>query len=152
MSPHDAAPEPRVADPGAPDSHAPAPRIGRRAVVVGAAALGSGLAVAGCTGAATPPAPVTGPLAPTSDVPVGGATIFAEQGVVVTQATAGDFAAFSAECPHQSCNVASVEDAEIVCPCHGSRFGLDGAVLNGPAEQGLASVPVTVEGDQLTLG
>jgi nitrite reductase/ring-hydroxylating ferredoxin subunit len=130
----------------------PAPQLGRRAVVVGAAALGSGLAVAGCAGAAAPPEPVTGPIAPTSDVPVGGATIFAVLGVVVTQATAGDFAAFSAVCPHQGCNVASVEGAEIICPCHGSHFGLDGAVLSGPALEGLASRPVTVEGDQLTLG
>jgi nitrite reductase/ring-hydroxylating ferredoxin subunit len=143
MSPHDAAPAPGAR---------PAPQLGRRAVVVGAAALGSGLAVAGCAGATAPPAPVTGPLAPTSDVPVGSATIFADQGVVVTQAVAGEFAAFSAVCPHQSCNVASVEGAEIICPCHGSRFGLDGAVLTGPAEQGLASMPVAVEGDQLTLG
>jgi Rieske Fe-S protein len=32
------------------------------------------------------------------------------------------------------------------CPCHGSRFGADGALINGPAVHGLeqvALVPVT---------
>ncbi len=129
------------------------PEVGRRAVVLGAAALGGGLAVTGCSVApAAPPVPTTGPLGATADVPVGGATIFAEQAVVVTQATEGEFAAFSSVCPHQNCNVGSVEGAEIICPCHGSRFDLTGAVLTGPAESGLAPRTVTVDGDQLTLG
>lgn len=132
----------------------PAPELGRRAVVVGAAALGAGLTVAGCSVAA-PAATATpgpGPLAPTADVPVGGATIFRDRGVVVTQADAGSFAAFSVACPHQGCAVSVVEGAELVCPCHGSRFGLDGAVLTGPATTGLAAVPVRAAGDELTLG
>lgn len=133
-----------------PHDSTPAPLLGRRAVVVGAAALGTGLAVAGCSAAATAPA-AAGPIGATSDVPVGGAAIFADRGVVVTQVTAGSFAAFSAMCPHQGCNVGSVEGAEIVCPCHGSRFGLDGGVLTGPAESGLASLPVTVNNGELTL-
>lgn len=131
----------------------PHPPLDRRTVVVGAAALTAGLAVAGCS-AATTSAPVAadGPLGPTSDVPVGGATIFADRAVVVTQATAGSFAAFSTVCPHQGCNVNAVDGAEIVCPCHDSRFDLSGAVLTGPAQSGLASVPVTVSGTELTLG
>ncbi len=141
-------------------THGPAPELGRRAVVVGAAALGAGLTVAGCSVAPTTSGPAAspaaaagaGPLAPTSEVPVGGATIFADQGVVVTQAAAGSFAAFTLACPHQGCNVSSVEGAEIICPCHGSRFGLDGGVLTGPATTGLSSVPVAVEGTDLTLG
>ncbi|MHA6784438.1 QcrA and Rieske domain-containing protein [Pseudonocardia saturnea] len=123
-------------------------QLDRRTVVIGAAALGAGLAVAGCSA----PAPVpTGPV-PAADVPVGGATIFADRAVVVTQAAAGEFAAFNTACPHQGCNVNAVQGTEIVCPCHGSRFDLGGAVLNGPAETGLTSVPVTVTGTELTLG
>lgn len=123
-------------------------QLDRRTLVIGAAALGAGLTVAGCSA----PAPVpTGPV-PAADVPVGGATIFADRAVVVTQATAGEFAAFSTACPHQGCNVNAVQGTEIVCPCHGSRFDLGGAVLTGPAEAGLTSVPVTVAGSELTLG
>lgn len=42
--------------------------------------------------------------------------------------------AVSPTCTHMGCLVSfnSVEKAW-ECPCHGSRFGLDGAVLNGPA-------------------
>jgi glycine/D-amino acid oxidase-like deaminating enzyme/nitrite reductase/ring-hydroxylating ferredoxin subunit len=42
--------------------------------------------------------------------------------------------ALSARCTHLGCLVA-FNDAERVweCPCHGSRFGVDGAVLHGPA-------------------
>ncbi|WP_205347026.1 Rieske (2Fe-2S) protein [Pseudonocardia broussonetiae] len=128
----------------------PDAQIDRRTVVIGAAALTAGLTVAGCAaGAGSAPA-ASGPLA-AADVPVGGATIFADRAVVVTQATAGSFAAFSTVCPHQGCNVNAVEGAEIVCPCHDSRFDLTGAVLTGPAESGLAAVPVTVSGSELTL-
>ena len=131
----------------------PLPPLDRRTVVVGAAALTAGLAVAGCSAATTSaPAAADGPLGPTSDVPVGGATIFADRAVVVTQATAGSFAAFSTVCPHQGCAVTRVEGTSIVCPCHGSTFGLDGSVERGPAQTGLEARTVTVANDQLTLG
>lgn len=124
-------------------------QLDRRTVVIGAAAMGAGFTVAGCS---APAAPVpTGPV-PTTDVPVGGATIFADRAVVVTQPSPGEFAAFSTVCPHQGCNVNAVQGTEIVCPCHGSRFDLSGAVLAGPAGSGLTTVPVTVSGTALTLG
>lgn len=125
-------------------------QLDRRTVVIGAAALGAGLTAAACSAAPAAPVP-TGPV-PAGDVPVGGATIFADRAVVVTQASAGQFAAFSTACPHQGCNVNAVEGTEIVCPCHGSRFDLAGTVLTGPAETDLTSVPVTVAGSELTLG
>ena len=145
-------------EPGRGHRQGPSPAVGlplgRRAVVVGACALGAGVAVAGCAGGtpASPAAPPTGPLAPTTAVPVGSAAIFPEQAVVVTQPTEGSFAAFSSVCPHQGCNVSSVEGAEIICPCHGSRFDLSGGVLEGPAKSGLAPRPVSAEGGSLTLG
>ena len=66
-------------------------------------------------------------------IPVGGGKIFADQKVVVTQPTSGEFKAFSAVCTHQSCVVADVSGGTINCACHGSKFDITtGAVKNGP--------------------
>ena len=50
-----------------------------------------------------------GALGPTSEVPVGGGTVFADQEVVVTQPAEGDFKAFTAVCTHQGCVVGKVQ-------------------------------------------
>ncbi|MGW7469258.1 FAD-dependent oxidoreductase [Streptomyces xantholiticus] len=51
--------------------------------------------------------------------------------------------AVSARCTHLGCLV-SFNEAERSwdCPCHGSRFGVDGSVLNGPALRPLEQRPV----------
>ena len=43
----------------------------------------------------------------------------------------------SAKCTHLGCNIHSVENNELVCPCHGSRFSLSGECIKGPAKEGL---------------
>jgi Rieske Fe-S protein len=91
-------------------------------------------------------------LAKTSDIPSGGGTVFADQKVVVTQPTAGEFKAFSAVCTHQGCIVKDVSGGTINCPCHGSKFKIaDGSVANGPATQPLAAATIKVSGDSVTL-
>ncbi|MFI7045500.1 FAD-dependent oxidoreductase [Streptosporangium sandarakinum] len=54
---------------------------------------------------------------------------------------AGRLHAVSAVCTHMGC-VVGFNDAERTweCPCHGSRFGVDGEVLQGPATEPLAPV------------
>ena len=58
----------------------------------------------------------------------------------------GGLHAVSATCTHLGCIVA-FNDAERAweCPCHGSRFGVDGAVLEGPANRPLEQVDLTSE-------
>jgi Rieske Fe-S protein len=91
-------------------------------------------------------------LAATSDIPVGGGTVFADDDVVVTQPTAGEFKAFSATCTHQGCKVNAVTNGQIACPCHGSRFSVaDGSVVAGPAKKPLPAKSVTVDGDSIVL-
>jgi Rieske Fe-S protein len=91
-------------------------------------------------------------LATTSDIEVGGGAIFADQEVVVTQPTEGEFKCFTAVCTHQGCIVSSVSDGTINCECHGSQFSIeDGDVEQGPATFPLDEVPITVSGDQITL-
>ncbi|MGW2817155.1 Rieske (2Fe-2S) protein [Streptomyces sp. NPDC001415] len=93
-----------------------------------------------------------GVLGRTSDIPQGGGKIFAAQGVVVTQPTAGQFKAFSAKCTHQGCAVSSVSGGTINCPCHGSKFDVaDGSVKGGPAPSPLPAAAISVEGGSIKL-
>ncbi len=87
-----------------------------------------------------------------SDIPVGGGVILAEPAIVVTQPTEGDVKAFTAICPHQGCLVAEVKDNVIICPCHDSLFSaVDGSVLQGPAQTGLSSAGVAVDGGAVVI-
>ncbi len=97
-----------------------------------------------------PAAPAANAIAKTADVPVGSGVIVGE--VVVTQPSAGVFKGFSAKCTHAGCTVNKVADGTIDCPCHGSKFNLDGSVANGPATKPLETQAVTVQGDSIVLG
>ncbi|HEX4361867.1 MAG TPA: Rieske (2Fe-2S) protein [Pseudonocardia sp.] len=153
------------------------PELDRRRMVAGAGLLGLSAALTAC-GAAPPAAPATAPpsrapsapaavppgsglipaggdvqLAPSSDVPVGGGAVFPEHRVVVTQPSAGRFAAFSAICTHEQCTVSQVANGTINCPCHGSRFAItDGSVVHGPATRPLHARTVTLRDGALVLG
>jgi nitrite reductase/ring-hydroxylating ferredoxin subunit len=95
-------------------------------------------------------APAAKALAKTSDVPVGSGVIVGE--IVVTQPSAGMFKGFSAKCTHKGCMVDKVADGTIDCPCHGSKFNLDGTVAKGPAQEPLESENISVQGDSIVLG
>ena len=90
-------------------------------------------------------------LGPAADVPVGGGTVYESLEVVVTQPEAGRFEGLSAVCTHTGCIVDKVADGLIECPCHGSRYHLDGTVARGPAPRALAPRPVTVVDGTIVL-
>ncbi|MDT0485735.1 MULTISPECIES: Rieske (2Fe-2S) protein [Streptomyces] len=91
-------------------------------------------------------------LAKTSEIPVGGGKIFKDEKVVVTQPKEGEFKAFSDICTHQGCQVTSVSDGTINCPCHGSKFNItDGSVANPPANKPLPEKQIKVSGDSIQL-
>ena len=47
-------------------------------------------------------------------------------------------------CTHMACDVHfNAAEKTWDCPCHGSRFGIDGAVINGPASKPLARIDKT---------
>lgn len=127
-----------------------------------AAALSACATYGAGSGAAPPPAPGSAAPAPpggadsalaqTADIPVGGGTVYADQDIVITQPSEGEFRAFSATCTHQGCAVGDVSEGTINCPCHGSKFAVaDGAVVDGPANDPLPERNIEVNGEQIVL-
>jgi Rieske Fe-S protein len=140
-----------------------APGTTRRALLLGAGAIGAAGVLAAC-GTSSPSttnpgdggngggAPASPQPVKVSDVPVGGGVIFADQNFVVTQPTAGQFKAFSATCTHEQCLVSRIQGDKIICPCHGSQYNIaDGSVAVGPATRPLPARTATVTGDTITV-
>ncbi len=76
------------------------------------------------------------------DVPPGEGTVIRRDGkpVAVYKDDGGELRALSAVCTHLAC-IVHFNNAEKSwdCPCHGSRFDLDGSVIQGPATKPLES-------------
>jgi Rieske Fe-S protein len=129
--------------------------LSRRTVAGLATAAGLSLPVlASCGGQKDPRSEVvpSDDLGSTSQIEVGGGVVFADQRIVVTQPTKGDFKAFDATCTHQGCLVGSVSGGTINCPCHGSHFSItDGSPQSGPARSPLKETAIIIEGDQIKL-
>lgn len=124
----------------------------RRALITRVGAAGAGSVVFLWPSAAEAESEAAGPvLASTKGIPVGGGKIVKGK-YVITQPRKGLYKCFSAKCTHQGCTVASVSRGAINCPCHGSKFNLDGSVANGPATKPLEPQAVTVQGDSIVLG
>jgi Rieske Fe-S protein len=72
----------------------------------------------------------------------------------------GKVEVFAINCSHLGCSVALNQGAQSFdCPCHGSRFHLDGTVLHGPAADPLSHLtwkqggdPTTIQVDGIVLG
>lgn len=85
----------------------------------------------------------------------GGAVKVAAKGrlpLIVIQASAGTYLAFSSQCPHEGCEVNLPNSRGVlICPCHGSQFDLQGKKLQGPTPRGLVSFAVSLQEGQLNL-
>ena len=137
--------------------------LSRRDLLVRGGAVGLGVAAVGVLaacgasssggsgGAAAGGA--SGALAKVSDIPVGGALAATVNGkpVLLVQQTAGTVTALSAICTHQGCTVMAAK-TDLECPCHGSVFGLDGSVKQGPAPSPLPAVDVHVVNGEVLPG
>jgi cytochrome b6-f complex iron-sulfur subunit len=70
--------------------------------------------------------------------------------IAVTR-TAGTVRALSAACTHLACTVQPSAGGVLHCPCHGSQFTLDGALLDGPATSPLPQFVTTVDQGTVTV-
>ena len=73
-------------------------------------------------------------------------TVTFADAVIVTRSN-GTVRAFSARCTHLGCRIDRARDDELVCPCHGSRFHLDGSVAAGPALRPLVPLEHEIDPD-----
>ena len=56
----------------------------------------------------------------------------------------GKVKAFSRRCPHLGCTVQKEQQTgKLVCPCHGSRFTMDGKYISGPAKKNLRRLAIS---------
>ena len=70
--------------------------------------------------------------------------------IFVTRTTGDNYFALSRSCTHRGCTVRTSVPT-LNCPCHGSKFNLDGTVAHGPATRPLQSWTVTKTGNILTI-
>jgi Rieske Fe-S protein len=75
-----------------------------------------------------------------ADVPVEGALVLPEDRLAVVR-EGSRFFAVDLTCTHLGCTVTATTRG-FACPCHGSRFGSGGEVLNGPAPRPLGRLRV----------
>ena len=74
--------------------------------------------------------------------------------IIINRESAEKFYALDSECTHASCVVGVYASASksSTCPCHGSRYGIDGRRLAGPAAGPLKTYPIQFDGvDTLTV-
>jgi Rieske Fe-S protein len=80
------------------------------------------------------------------DLSKGEGKVLAERHIALYRDEGGSLHAMSSVCPHRGCDV-HWNGGERVwdCPCHGSRFTPEGAVLRGPAMQPLPPADAPAE-------
>jgi Rieske Fe-S protein len=68
--------------------------------------------------------------------------------LLINRGPENQFYALNSECSHAGCVVRAYTRAAnaCVCPCHGSRYAIDGRRVSGPASFDLLSYPVTFDG------
>lgn len=92
----------------------------------------------------------------TSDVAVGGMTMFAIKGTkeipyILIHLAEGEWRAFEQKCTHLSCAVVYRNEVKkIECPCHNGWFSADtGEVLQGPPPRALPQLSVVVRDEKV---
>ena len=120
--------------------------INRRQFLTTAAGAAGLVVISGCgdgdvTGpfADLPAGPITVVVATLPGLATVGVLVKVPQQVIAVKRTGTDtFDAYSMICTHQGCATSIANNgSRMDCPCHGSQFDANGAVVNGPADSPL---------------
>ena len=112
------------------------------AAAASAASLAAAAALDACGAPLAPSSDIVGPPTVRIPLPSVGQTVGVDgvgeggQGIAVTRVSDASVAAVSRLCTHQACTIelpAPSPGGYMICPCHGSLFTVQGAVVRGPA-------------------
>jgi Rieske Fe-S protein len=70
--------------------------------------------------------------------------------IILVRMGESSYAALSPTCTHLGCTVRK-EPSFFRCPCHGSTYTLEGAVVRGPAEKPLRRYNVEMNNQQIII-
>jgi Rieske Fe-S protein len=107
--------------------------------------LGLGALVRFLSYQSQPPTPTEFVLGAPGDYALGTRNLLPQVPAMLIHSAAG-FTALSLVCPHLGCTVEPQPDG-FSCPCHGSRFGLQGQMVRGPAGKALTVLRVKTAAD-----
>ncbi|WP_110944849.1 Rieske (2Fe-2S) protein [Streptomyces niger] len=127
----------------------------RGAALAGIACVGAAACSAGGSGSGSAPKAPTQEteLGAAAEIPVGGAKLYPEEKLVVSQPVEGTFKCFSSVCTHMGAVLNKLDKEVATCPLHGSQFDVaTGKPVHGPATKPLEEVPVKVKGGKLIAG
>lgn len=80
------------------------------------------------------------------EFPLGTVTPFRKGHFYFVRMRDGGFIAISLKCSHLGCSVVWDEKInEFICPCHSSKFSIDGDVINPPAPRALDMYKIKIE-------
>lgn len=85
----------------------------------------------------------------TADVPINGALVFRSERLAVLRTEEGLYA-LSLVCSHLGCTVIVAEEF-LTCPCHGSKFDRQGAVVTGPADKPLVKLELVEQNGKFSV-
>jgi cytochrome b6-f complex iron-sulfur subunit len=71
--------------------------------------------------------------------------------LLVTRTGQASAVALTAICTHEACTITGFQNQRFVCPCHGSQYTTEGAVVNGPATRALRTFVTSFAGSTLTI-
>jgi cytochrome b6-f complex iron-sulfur subunit len=84
---------------------------------------------------------------------IGGAAMVRSSGgsFLVSRTGQETFAALTSTCTHEACTITGFDNANYVCPCHGSMFTTAGRVVMGPATAPLRTFATQFSNNVLTI-